>query len=159
MRDEWEGPAIGYVLLAVMVSPLLLILVFAAIMRFEFEDPLAKTPILLLTYSAIANLVLYGDREFDERHRAQRRPLAVGPQDARALIERALAASGLPSTERPPVPGQKATVWDVKGGVTVRLFEGVGRCHVYVGPDNDSTRRSVEGLKRAIDAALPRAKR
>jgi len=159
MRDEWQGPAIGYVLLAVMVSPLLLIAAIAALLRFEVEDPTAKAPILVLTYASILNLVLYGDREFDERHRAQRRPLAMGPQDARALIERALAASGLPSTERPPVPGQKATVWDVKGGVTVRLFEGVGRCHVYVGPDNDSTRRSVEGLKRAIDAAVPRAKR
>ena len=158
MRDEWEGPAMGYALLAAMMMPLLLIVAFAALLRFDLEDPAAKVPILLLTYASILNIALYGDREFDERHRSQRRPLAMGPQEARTLVEQALAASGLSATERPPAPDSKSTVWDVKGGITVRLFEGEDRCYVYVGPASDSTRRDVEGLKRAIDAALPRAK-
>lgn len=159
MRDEWEGPVMGYLLAVMMTMPLLLILTFTILLRFDFEDPAAKVPILILTYTAITNIVLFGDREFDERHRSDRRSLAMGPLDARKPVERALAASGLPSTERPPAPDSKATVWDVKGGITVKLFEGEGRCYVYVGPVNDETRRSVEGLKRAIDSAVPRAKR
>ena len=149
----------GYLLFAMMMMPLLLILAFAALLRFELEDPRVKVPILLLTYAAILNLALYGDREFDERHRSQRRHLDMDPREAREHLERALARSGLPSTERAPAPDTKGTAWDVGGGITVRMFEGVEGCNVYVGPANDKTRRDVEGLKRAIDAAVPRAKR
>jgi len=159
MRDEWEEPAIWYFLIGMMATPLLAAIIVTAITGFHIDWSATLVLILLTMYIAIALFLLLRYRELGEIAHSQRRPVAVGFQDARQDVERALAALGLPATERAPTPGPKAAEWDVRGGITVKLFEGNDRCYVFVNPVSDSTRRDIEALKRAIDVELARAKR
>ena len=156
MRDEWEGPVIWYFIIGMIMTPLLLALIVVAIMGFHIGQTTPLVIVTLTMYTAIALFIMLRHRELRELAHSQRRSTAMGFSDARQHLERALATSGQPATERAPTPGLKAAEWDVRGGITVKLFEGNDRCYIFVNPVNDSTRRDIEGLKRAIDAALAR---
>jgi hypothetical protein len=159
MRDEWGRSPIRPFIITTAAVPLLFTILVLAVFGLEGDEWIPAALGLALIYAPIVFFLMYRRTELGELYRAQRRPIASGFSDARAHLERALVASGLPSKERPSRHPVDVATWDVRGGIIVKLFDGAGQCYVYVGPVNDGTRRSVEGLKRAIDAALPRAKR
>jgi hypothetical protein len=134
-------------------------LLLAAVFGFDVNERIGLALILALIYAPIAIYLMLGRGALGELFRALRRPIAMGFQDARGLLERALVASGLPHHERAPRPGEGAVAWDVREGFVVKLFDGVGQCYVHVGLANDKTRRDVEGPKRATDTELTKAKR
>jgi hypothetical protein len=160
MRDEWEGPDVWKPIVKMGLAMLVPGLIFLTFFPFPIKSLVLLVTLVSLFYVTLAIGMMYGPEGYGRLYRSKRRPLPMGLEDARRYLEQGLADSGLPHGEKTDYPsGPKFIIWDIRSGLEVRLAEQKTQCYVWVGPVNDSTRRDVDALARAIDAALQRAKR
>ena len=119
----------------------------------------AVWPILLLCAVVVLLVAVLASRWMsalgDVRHSQVRTVPRCGKGALDALQEE-LGRKGYSPVPRDPgkVPFANLCIIDLRGGLRITVAGEPGRSLVYVGPDNDDTRRDLEGVKRVVDAVV-----
>ena len=160
MKDAWEGPVLRNNFIVFLIVTLFIVIPPALYFRPSRRELIIIAMFYCALYISLLVPMMLDRRVFIELWNSDRRYFEVDLQEARPLLEGALASSGLFFKEVPVTDPKQRLRFEVGRDIGVEMLQGkdVRRVVIFIWPVDVRSRRDVDGLKRSIDAAFEQAK-